>query len=173
MKNEYTVLKDAIIVHAKFEGQDTEFIIDHEALEKVKTFPNKWHVQKGCQTYYVYGQIWEGRKATKIYLHQFLVESEAPLRDHKNGNGLDNRYKNIRPCTSSENGQNKVRPQPNKTSKYRGVSWDKARSKWTVSIKLNQKAKYLGRYLDEDFAGKIAAAARSHLMPFSVEGQSL
>lgn len=38
----------------------------------------------------------------------------------------------------------------NKSSKYKGVSWDKSRKKWQVSININNKKTYfIGRFQDE------------------------
>jgi hypothetical protein len=43
----------------------------------------------------------------------------------------------------------------NSSSKYIGVSWDKSRNKWTVSININNKAKFLGRFKYEIEAAKV------------------
>ena len=67
--------------------------------------------------------------------------------DHKNGDPLDNRRKNLRVCTHRQNCQGR-RPNKNCLSKYKGVSWFKG--KWTAMI--NQK--YLGRFDNEINAAK-------------------
>lgn len=46
------------------------------------------------------------------------------------------------------------RKQGNKSSTYLGVSWDSARNKWFVSIRVNQKSISLGRFSDELSAAK-------------------
>lgn len=43
----------------------------------------------------------------------------------------------------------------NNSSKYKGVSWNKKRKKWHVSIYIDGKTKYLGSYADEDEAGRV------------------
>jgi len=37
----------------------------------------------------------------------------------------------------------------NKSSKYKGVSWDKRQKKWRLQIKNKNKSKYLGLFIDE------------------------
>lgn len=38
---------------------------------------------------------------------------------------------------------------PDKTSRHRGVHWDKANSKWVAQIQINGKATWLGRFSNE------------------------
>lgn len=40
----------------------------------------------------------------------------------------------------------------NNSSKYKGVSWDKKRNKWYAKIRIGEKTKNLGYYIDEDEA---------------------
>jgi len=65
--------------------------------------------------------------------------------DHINGNPLDNRIKNMRVVSVSENGKNKKRPSTN-TSGIIGVYWNKASSKWVAQIGVNRKTIFLGSY---------------------------
>lgn len=70
--------------------------------------------------------------------------------DHINGNTLDNRRDNLRVVTHAINGKNT--PGRGGTSKYRGVSWDKARGQWRAQAKLDFRAKFLGRFDTEEEA---------------------
>ena len=71
--------------------------------------------------------------------------------DHINHNKLDNRRKNLRVCSCSENHMNMIIPKHN-TSGYKGVCWDKSRSNYRAYIKLYQKQISLGRYSDKTSA---------------------
>lgn len=42
----------------------------------------------------------------------------------------------------------------NSSSRYKGVSWAKDKNKWTASIVIDGKTKYLGRYKNEDDAAR-------------------
>lgn len=64
--------------------------------------------------------------------------------DHKNRNILDNRRCNLRVCKGAQNRANS-RKSFNKTSKYKGVSWDSINNKWEVKI----QERRLGRFSDE------------------------
>eukprot|EP00899_Mesostigma_viride_P009897 jgi/Mesvir1/18909/Mv18901-RA.2 len=45
------------------------------------------------------------------------------------------------------------------SSQYRGVTWDKQRGRWRVSLRIRGKTKYLGQYDDEVEAARAADAA--------------
>jgi hypothetical protein len=76
------------------------------------------------------------------YAHKILLKSNNKLQvDHINGNRLDNRKANLRLVTSQENKHN--------NTVAKGYSWDKARNKWSVKIKLNRKGIFIGRYNTE------------------------
>ena len=65
--------------------------------------------------------------------------------DHINGDKSDNRIENLRVVTTSQNGMNRGKPSDN-TSGYKGVVWDKSRSKWKATIGFRGKVHNIGRY---------------------------
>tara|TARA_B110000908_G_C10252163_1_gene452768 strand:+ start:1019 stop:1597 length:579 start_codon:yes stop_codon:yes gene_type:complete len=77
--------------------------------------------------------------------------------DHINGVRHDNRWRNLRPVTSSENSRNKVMSK-NNTSGITGVSWEKKAGKWRSLIYFDGQQQFLG-YFDHLF--EAAAARRS------------
>ena len=83
--------------------------------------------------------------------------------DHIDGNGLNNKWSNLREATSSQNSMNqKVRS--DSTSGIKGVSYDKKRNMWYVYIDINKKRKHLGRFetREEAAAARIAAEKVYH-----------
>ena len=75
--------------------------------------------------------------------------------DHKDGDSLNNRIKNLRPASMSQNLQNAKRRIDNKSG-YKGVSFDAFTGKWVARIRIpNGKYKNLGRFSNP----KIAHAA--------------
>jgi hypothetical protein len=79
--------------------------------------------------------------------------------DHINGNKSDNRISNLRLATRSENCRNS-KLSPLNTSGSKGVSWNKARNKWTAQIKINGRQKHLGVFKNvEDAKSAYAIAA--------------
>lgn len=83
-------------------------------------------------------------------LHHLIIGKPPKgfVTDHRNRNTFDNRKCNLRFVTSSQNGMNRSNYE-NKTSIYKGVHWDKNRNKWKTEIKLNRKARHIGRFDDE------------------------
>lgn len=65
--------------------------------------------------------------------------------DHINGNGLDNRWCNLREVSSIENKRNSKRRNDN-TSGTTGVDWDRARCKWRAQIQVCGINILLGRF---------------------------
>lgn len=111
---------------------------DHKLLNQFS-----WHVNSSG---YVQTQMrLRGCKPTNVYMHRYILD--PPYKsdvDHINGNKLDNRRRNLRVCTRSENLQNMK--ELGGSSKYRGVHWDKRRKKWIASIRLDGKKVYLGGF---------------------------
>lgn len=75
---------------------------------------------------YVRADLWRNNCRVRIYLHR-LVMGALPNEtiDHINGNKLDNRLKNLRFCTDSENAANRKGPQSNNKSGALGVYYSK------------------------------------------------
>lgn len=131
---------------------------------------HRWYVGKHKYAF----RHWRHRP---LYMHRFILGARAGQRvDHVNGNGLDNRRKNLRICSHSKNLQNQIRkPGPHKTSRFKGVSWDKRCQRWEVGIcagpknsKGYAKRIFLGRYISEVKAARVYdAAARRHFGEFA------
>ena len=82
--------------------------------------------------------------------------------DHINGNKADNRLKNLRVVSPSENNKNAKMPSDNKSGVI-GVHWDAAREKWAVEIRSSNNKYRLGRYSDFDQAVAVRKSAEMRL----------
>jgi hypothetical protein len=65
--------------------------------------------------------------------------------DHIDGDGLNNKWDNLRDVTHSQNLMNAA-VRSDSTSGYKGVSYDKARDRWYAYINIDGKRKMLGRH---------------------------
>ena len=90
-------------------------------------------------------------------MHRVLLGAvKGQIVDHRNGNGLDNRRKNIRLCTPQENSRYSIaKTRKNKSSKYKGVHWCKTAKRWIAKMNLGAgKIKTIGHFRVEEAAAK-------------------
>lgn len=124
-------------------------LVDEEFHEMVSQF--KWYLLNGGYAVRtVHLGMMDGKQVkSMVYLHKFIMPApEGMVTDHINGNKLDCRVQNLRIISSSQNNMNRSKSR-GKSSLFKGVCWDKSRSKWISVIKINSKAKNLGRYETE------------------------
>lgn len=83
--------------------------------------------------------------------------------DHINGIKADNRVDNLRLATQSQNNWNR-RKQKNNTSGFKGVYWEKQRSKWMALIRAFGKLRHLGYFPTPEsaYAARIEAEKLYH-----------
>lgn len=131
-------------------------IFDVEDIDTINKYKWHLHLRKKDNRYDVCSNTFGTHKTKKyIALSRFLLNYDGKLCiDHINRNTLDNRKSNLRIVTKFENNLNKG----NNTSGCVGVTWDKSKQKWQVTI----KKKYIGRF--DDF--KEAVNARKQAEKF-------
>jgi hypothetical protein len=71
--------------------------------------------------------------------------------DHINGITSDNRWENLRACTTSQNGMNKSIPSNNISGRI-GVYKHSLCNRWVANIRINNKTIYLGIFKDIESA---------------------
>lgn len=77
--------------------------------------------------------------------------------DHKNGNGHDNRWENLREATYTENNLNKMLVKS--VSGLRRVVWNKDNRTWMARIKHRGKLRHLGCFATKEEAYIVGCAA--------------
>lgn len=138
-------------------GKGRFTLVDADLFERVNEH-TWWHGRRSA-----YNQ--RGKK--RMSLHHFVTGiPEHVIIDHRNRDPLDNRRENLRIATLSQNGMNSRKRHHGgpPTSKYKGVWWDKEKSKWAAMIRANKKAYALGRFTVEEEAARAydRAAKRLH-----------
>lgn len=108
----------------------------------------RWCAVKDTHTFYALRNILAPTgKRHNIRMHRMILNlPEGVISDHINGNGLDNRRKNLQIVTNRQNCQNK---HTKKSSRYPGVSWNKSHRKWVANIRVGCKIHYLGDFDQE------------------------
>jgi hypothetical protein len=101
------------------------------------------------------------RRKSKTRTRTIFMANEimgACFVDHANHNTRDNQRCNLRPCTPSQNQQNRVKQRNPTTSRYKGVFWQsysrRTRRPWFAQIGVNGKKIRLGSFDKEKLAAQ-------------------
>jgi len=106
-------------------------------------------IEKGIRrTPYIVASI--NNKSHRVHrlIWKLVTGYDANQIDHPNGNGIDNRWCNLRDVTTTENNRNMPLGVLNKSGVL-GIFWDKKRNQWRAGIKFNKKSIHLGYYNDK------------------------
>lgn len=80
-------------------------------------------------------------------MHRIVNKTKTGIvTDHINGNGLDNRKKNLRSVTHAENIQHRTRLNKDNTSGIANVYFYTSRKKWCSQITKNKRKFFLGYF---------------------------
>lgn len=105
-----------------------------------------------------------GKEYALHRLAYYYITSIDPAEkevDHKNGNTLDNKFKNLRLGNDIKTAQNRKIKRTN-TSGFKGVSWKEDCKKWYARITVNKKTIHLGYYTNKFYAALVYARAAKH-----------
>lgn len=124
----------------------------------------EWYAQKIDKQWYA---------ASKPHgnMHRVVVRLATglspPRVDHKDGDGLNNRHRNLRPATHRQNEMNRG-VNKNNTSGFKGVWRRKDTGKWAASIRVHGRTHHLGSYVTTREAAKAYnKAAKQHFGRFA------
>lgn len=109
-----------------------------------------WHAyQNRDGSWYARANNPAGSRPASIRLHRVIMglgPGRSPVVDHVNGDGLDNRKRNLRIASPSENGMNRGATRAN-ASGYKGIYLHGQTGKWRPEIKAGEKRiRNLGLY---------------------------
>jgi len=164
MMNKYKIIGERTILYALKSGKIVKVIIDSVDLDKLIKFNYSWGVTSTNAVKVI--STYQGKR--KYYtLSRFLLGYSGKLVvDHIDGNKLDNRRKNLRLCTFSQNNYSlhKTRKGWGKV----GVGWYPNTKKWTAYMRINGKLKMFGYYKTEKEAIDVRKSAeRKYLGEFA------
>lgn len=97
-------------------------------------------------------------KFTTILMHRLVLDRKLGRRSshqasHRNRNKLDNRRRNLREATASQNCHTRKKKR-NCTSRYIGVSFWKAKGKWAAEIYADSTRVFLGFFRNQETAAR-------------------
>jgi hypothetical protein len=97
--------------------------------------------QKGYRSIKIFGRLYREARLAWFYVH-----GEWPkIAEHEDGDGLNNRIRNIRDSTQAQNVRN-TKKKTNNKSGFKGVCFRKDIQKWGASIQTDGKQKHLGYF---------------------------
>lgn len=115
------------------------------------------------------------RVVSRTILSRKLARSLRPdeAADHKNGNTFDNRRRNIRLATNTQNQQNSTVRSDNKSG-FKGVCWEPRHNRWRATIRVNKRKVWLGEFDNKKTAAlAYDAAAVAHFGEFAKTNRML
>ncbi len=144
-------------VFARIEGYDFDYAISNYG--RILNINTKRFLKPGVRNdgYMQVGFV-KNKKTVARLVHRLLGnaflknDSNRPLIDHIDRNKLNNSLSNLRWADYQVNSANATK-RKNTSSKYKGVSYDKARNKWSSSIFINNRKINFGRFYTENEAG--------------------
>lgn len=103
----------------------------------------KWHAERSLNTWYAVRNVrLKNGKRRTARIHAIIMRTPAGMEtDHRNGNGLDNRRKNLRIVTHAVNLQNRPRANTNSKSGALGINPER-NGKWRATY----RRKFLGYF---------------------------
>lgn len=115
------------------------------------------HLYKGkaYRTFKVKGQYHFAHRVAYLLVTGVFPEDEI---DHENGNGMDNRWSNLRVVDRNTNMKN-LRMYSTNTSGVQGVYWNKSLNRWHARIHHEGKRVHLGFYTNVEDAVAARTAA--------------
>lgn len=132
-------------------------LVDDADYERINAF--KW--QALVKPRHVYA-VRRDRHGRKIRLHRFILgETTARMVDHWNGDTLDCRRTNLRPCSRPENARNARAYLTKIGSRFKGVSAGSV-SRYKARITVDNKTIRLGTYSTEIEAARAYDEAARH-----------
>ncbi len=140
-------------VVVKLSNADKEMVTDLDAWGRAKIYC--WSLSTSG---YAAAKIPELRKAVAFHIFAFPNCPDGMVRDHINGDKLDNRKANIRFVSQLQNSQNRGKGKNNRSG-HVGVSWRRLEKKWTASITVGKKCICLGYFssIEDAIAAREAA----------------
>ena len=131
-------------------------LVDAEDYDSLSSF--NWSLSRSGEKCYAHRRRQAGECFTTatVKMHRLLlglvgIENKHIQVDHINGNGLDNRKNNLRPCNAAENQANTCGRNKNG---FKGVSEEKNRAfnRWRARIRKDSKLVDLGNYPTKELA---------------------
>lgn len=121
-----------------------------------------WHAHLSSGKWYAYASVTKPRRTT-VSMSRLLLSAPAGSEvDHRDGDTLNNRRRNLRLASSLQNARNR-RVQQNSKSRVKGVVLVKSTGRWRATITDHGKQIHLGYFKTKQAAGRAYAGAAQQM----------
>ena len=142
--------------YAVIDDEDYQRMVEY--FENKKADPARWSLTYSMDTkvnYYAVKRI-GGRQGKLWSLHRFIfhlrgIDLTDIEVDHRDGDGLNNQFSNLRIVTSSQNKTSRGVRSDSKSG-YKGVEFQRQNNNWCAYICYGGKKRHLGVYLTAEKA---------------------
>jgi hypothetical protein len=133
-------------------NKDINTVIDTKNLTPEFLNNGRWYAKKTSDNLFYVVRKNKNKKSKFDRLHRFFLNIDKnKVVDHINNDSTLNIESNLRICTQSQNVKNMPISIANRSG-YKGVFFDKDRNLWRVSISINNKTKFIGRFKNKKTA---------------------
>jgi len=167
----YKIIDDYVELYFK-DNKNNEYVsyLDLEDLDTLLNYPYKFIPRKDYSGYYLAATVYTGLVNGKPTYHvgklhrviMNVTDGRKTHVDHINHNTLDNRKRNLRIISASNNLKHRNSKNKNNKSGYRNVFWSTKDERWLVVLQIEGKSKCFGRFKKDqvDKAGALAEEMR-------------
>lgn len=154
-----------------FDDFEKKFVRTNGAFRRLET---GFYTRAGQYTSRSFTALGHRRTQKTVLMHRIIL-GKSGLVDHINGDTLDNRRKNLRPASRSQNGANQKVRSSNRSG-FKGVNWKKPgpnfkknpTGKWAARISLDNRRIHIGYFSTAEEAAKAYdTAAKTHFGEFA------
>ncbi|MDR5776274.1 MULTISPECIES: HNH endonuclease [unclassified Caballeronia] len=142
---------------------DTGAFTWRRAVGAARKGANAGMLERGYRRIKIDGRFYFAHRLAWLYMTN---RWPADLIDHRNGDRSDNRWSNLRECSTAQNAQN-TSTKTKARSGLKGVYWHSQRAKWQAQIEHVGKKMSLGLYSSKDDAHAAYLKAKARLHTFS------
>ena len=143
------------ILHSLFAYKDGELYWKVKPAQRVNIGDIAGSISAGYKQVFIKSKPYKSHRIIFMMQHGYVSDQI----DHIDGNPLNNKIKNLRAVTNSQNQLNRKISKNSKTG-YKGVCVHSQTGKYIVRVSVYGKDKYFGIYEDLELAGLVAEMAR-------------
>ena len=112
----------------------------------------RWNLRRNSRSKTTYAYGYSRTLKTNVFMHKMVMQDPFGQNvDHVDGNGLNNRRKNLRLASGSENCANRDPHSPSKHG-FRGICAARRKGVWVAKVKFHGRSIHIGTFSTKEAA---------------------